>query len=80
MKRYNFDKIPTMASGLGVHAETKKQAWGKVYRLAKTLGYEEKLKFRDNVKCPEGGHYKCGECYPQIIEKRGGILKRWEYS
>ncbi len=53
MKRYNFDKIPVMASGFGVHAKTLKQAWNKAYRLAKHHGYFGGLQFRDNVKYPK---------------------------
>ena len=49
MKRYNFDKIPRMAMGFGVHAQSIKQAWAKAYILAKFHGYHGKLQFRD--KC-----------------------------
>lgn len=66
MKRYNFDKIPVMAMGVGIHAETLKQAWGKVYRLAKNNGYAGKLLFRDNLKCPKyrsNRGYGCDECH-----------------
>ena len=67
MKRYNFDKIPAMASGFGVHATTMKQAWVKAYNLAKHNGYKRKLLFRDNIKCPKykNSHgYECNICHP----------------
>ena len=68
MIRYNFDKIPAMASGFGVHAKTRISAWNKAYRLAKAEGYNGKLQFRDNVKCPKyqnhRGYYGCDVCHP----------------
>ena len=61
--RYNFDKIPAMASGFGVHTRTIKQAWAKAYRLAQSYGYKGKLQFRDNMKCSSGSH-RCDICHP----------------
>lgn len=52
-QRYNFDTVPRSASGFGVHADTKRQAFGLVYALAKARGYDGKLIFRDNMKCPK---------------------------
>ncbi len=73
MKRYNFDKVPPMASGFAVHAGTIKQAWGKAYALAKKKGYVSKLQFRDNTKCPKRATddpyvlrgYGCIICHPE---------------
>ena len=65
MKRYNFDTIPQMASGYGVHAESIKSAWGKAYSLAKQHRYVGKLTFRDMMKCPKRnsrGGYGCDIC------------------
>ncbi len=64
MKRFNFDKMPKMAQGYGVHTKDKKSAWTKAYQIAKKNGYYGKLQFRDNEKCPiEHNGYKCYECY-----------------
>ena len=63
--RYNFDKVPAMAMGFGVHADTKKQAWTKAYILAKENRYDGELEFRDNMKCGKAtGCHACNICHP----------------
>jgi len=74
MIRYNFDKVPSMASGFGVHAETIKQAWSMAYRLAKSHGWAGKLQFRNNSPCPanpDGRNrgYECRICHPSKNKK-----------
>jgi len=61
--RYNFDKVPRMASGIGVHATSIASAWSKAYALAKKAGYTGKLVFRDNMKCPgRNDNDQCCQC------------------
>lgn len=62
MKRYNFDTIPILASGFGVHANSMKSAWSKVYSLAKLYDYKGKLQFRDYMKCPKLNYSRRYEC------------------
>ena len=71
MRRYNFDTIPCMAAGYGVHAESKKSAWSKAYNLARKNGYMGKLTFRDMMKCPKLNYnhrgYECAVCHDKRL-------------